>query len=83
LRKSVSAVLFYLLNKKIKENKTKQTKTKQNKTKKQKKGIRIASTQAYWEALGAESRVCYPGNTADSQAQWALTYCYHSQSAAS
>jgi hypothetical protein len=31
-----------------------------------KKDICIAPTQPYWAALGAESRVCYPGNTADS-----------------
>jgi hypothetical protein len=33
-------------------------------------------------ALGAESRVCYPGNTADRQTQWALTYYHLSQSTA-
>jgi chromosome segregation ATPase len=29
--------------------------------------------------LGAESRACYPDNTADRQPQWAFTYCYLSQ----
>jgi hypothetical protein len=29
--------------------------------------IYIAPTQPFWAALGAESRVCYPGNTADRQ----------------
>jgi hypothetical protein len=32
--------------------------------------------------LGAESRVYYLGNIADRQPQWALTYCYLSQSTA-
>jgi hypothetical protein len=32
-------------------------------------GICIASTQPFWAALSAESRVCYPGNTADRQTQ--------------
>jgi hypothetical protein len=45
-------------------------------------GICIAPTQPYWAALGTESRVCYPGNIAVSQPQWALTYCYLSQSTA-
>jgi hypothetical protein len=30
-------------------------------------GICIAPTQPFRAALGAESRVCYPGNTADRQ----------------
>jgi hypothetical protein len=29
--------------------------------------------QLYLAALGAESRVCYPGNTTDHQPQWAFT----------
>jgi hypothetical protein len=33
-------------------------------------------------ALHTKSSVCYSGNTADSQLQWALTYCYLSQSTA-
>jgi hypothetical protein len=45
-------------------------------------GICIALTQPFWAALGAESRVCYPGNTADRQTQWALTYYHLSQSTA-
>jgi hypothetical protein len=45
--------------------------------------IYIAPTQPYWAALGTESRVCDPGDTADCQPQWALTYCYLLQSAAS
>jgi hypothetical protein len=32
-------------------------------------GICIAPTQPYRAALGAESRVCYPGKTADRQTQ--------------
>jgi hypothetical protein len=32
-------------------------------------GICIAPTQPFRAALGAESRVCYPGNTADKQTQ--------------
>jgi hypothetical protein len=39
-------------------------------------GICIAPTQPFRAALGAESRVCYPGNMADRQTQWAFTY-YH------
>jgi hypothetical protein len=46
-------------------------------------GIYIAPIQPYWADLGAESRVCYPGNTAYSQPQWALKHCYLSQSTAS
>jgi hypothetical protein len=39
--------------------------------------ICIAPTQPFLAALGAESRLCYPGNTADRQTQrGALTY-YH------
>jgi hypothetical protein len=34
-------------------------------------GICIAPTQV---ALGAERRVCYPGNTVNSQLPWAVTY---------
>jgi hypothetical protein len=45
-------------------------------------GICIASTQPFRAALGAESRVCYPCNTADRQTQWALTYYHFSQSTA-
>jgi hypothetical protein len=44
--------------------------------------ICIAPTQPFRVVLGAESRVCYPGYTADGQLQWALTYCYLSQSTA-
>jgi hypothetical protein len=33
-------------------------------------------------ALGTESRVCYLGNTADRQTQWALTHYHLSQSTA-
>jgi hypothetical protein len=40
-------------------------------------GICIAPTQPFRAALGAESRVFYPGNTADRQTKWALTS--HSQ----
>jgi hypothetical protein len=32
-------------------------------------GICIAPTLPFWATLGAESRVCYPGNTADMQTQ--------------
>jgi hypothetical protein len=32
-------------------------------------GICIAPTQLFRAILGAESRVCYPGNTADRQTQ--------------
>jgi hypothetical protein len=32
-------------------------------------GICIATTQPFQAALGAESRVCYPGNAADRQTQ--------------
>jgi hypothetical protein len=42
--------------------------------------ICIAPTQPFRVALGAESRVCYLGNTAGRQPQWALAYCYLSQS---
>jgi hypothetical protein len=42
----------------------------------------IAPTQPFRAALGAKSRVCYLGNTADRQTQWALTYCYRLQSTA-
>jgi hypothetical protein len=45
-------------------------------------GIYVASTRPFQAALGAESRVCNAGNTADSQPQWALTYRYISQSTA-
>jgi hypothetical protein len=45
-------------------------------------GICIAPTQPFQAALGAESRVCYPGNTADRQTQWALTYYHLSESTA-
>jgi hypothetical protein len=46
-------------------------------------GICIAPTQPFRAALGAESRVCYPGNTADRQTQrGALTYNHLSQSTA-
>jgi hypothetical protein len=45
-------------------------------------GIRIAPNQPFQAALSAESRVGYPGNTADRQPQWVLTYCYLSQSTA-
>jgi hypothetical protein len=45
-------------------------------------GICIAPTQPFRAALGAESKVCYPGNTADRQIQWGLTYCHLSQSTA-
>jgi hypothetical protein len=38
-------------------------------------GICIAPTQSFRAALGAKSSVCCPGNTADRQTQWALTYC--------
>jgi hypothetical protein len=31
--------------------------------------LNIAPTQPFRAALGAESRVCYPGNTADRQTQ--------------
>jgi hypothetical protein len=34
-------------------------------------------------ALDAESRMSYPGNTADSQSPWVLMYCYLLQSTAS
>jgi hypothetical protein len=34
-----------------------------------KMGICIASTQPFRVALGAESRACYPDNTADRQTQ--------------
>jgi hypothetical protein len=44
--------------------------------KKKKKKICIAPTQPFWVALSVESRVCYRGNMADRQTQWALTY-YH------
>jgi hypothetical protein len=44
--------------------------------------ICIAPTQPFPAALGPESRVCYPGNTADRQTQWALTYYNLSQSTA-
>jgi hypothetical protein len=37
--------------------------------KKLKLGICIAPTQPFRAALDAESRVCYPGNTADRQTQ--------------
>jgi hypothetical protein len=43
-------------------------------------GICIAPTQPFQATLGAESRVCYPGNTADRLTQWALTYYHLSQS---
>jgi hypothetical protein len=33
-----------------------------------------------WICIGAESRVCYQGNMADRQPQWALTCCYLSPS---
>jgi hypothetical protein len=45
-------------------------------------GICIAPTQPFRAALGAESRVCYQGNTADRQTEWALTYYHLSQSTA-
>jgi hypothetical protein len=45
-------------------------------------GICIAPTQPFRAALGAESKVCYPSNTADRQTQRALTYYHLSQSAA-
>jgi hypothetical protein len=38
---------------------------------------------AFWAALVAESRECYPENTADRQPQWALKYYYLLQSTAS
>jgi hypothetical protein len=37
---------------------------------------------AFQAALGTESRVCYPSNTADRQPQLALMSCYLSQSTA-
>jgi hypothetical protein len=46
-------------------------------------GICIALTQPFRAALGAESRVCYLGNTADRQTQRrTLTYYHLSQSTA-
>jgi hypothetical protein len=42
--------------------------------------ICIVPTRPFRAALSAESRVCYPGNTADRQPQWALTCFYLSQS---
>jgi hypothetical protein len=50
------------------------------KKKKKNWGICITPTQPLWVGLGAESRVCYPGNTADRQPQWALMYCHLLQS---
>jgi hypothetical protein len=45
-------------------------------------GICIAPTQPFRAALGAESRVCYPGITADRQTQWVLAYYHVSESTA-
>jgi hypothetical protein len=45
-------------------------------------GICVAPIQPFRAALGTESRVCYPGNTADRLTQWALTYYHLSQSTA-
>jgi hypothetical protein len=42
-------------------------------------GIRLASTQPYWAALGAESRV-NPRNTGDDKPQWALPLVVNSKS---
>jgi hypothetical protein len=45
--------------------------------------ICIAPTKPFRAALTAESRVYYPGNTADRQTQReALTHCHFSQSTA-
>jgi hypothetical protein len=39
----------------------------------------MVPTQPYWASLGAESRVCYPGNTADRKPQQVryhtVTFC--------
>jgi hypothetical protein len=40
----------------------------------------VYATQPFRAALDAKGRVCYSGNVADRQTQWALTYCYLSQS---
>jgi hypothetical protein len=45
-------------------------------------GWGVAPIQPFRPALGAESRVCYPGYAADRQPQWALTFYYRSQSTA-
>jgi hypothetical protein len=44
--------------------------------------INVGIGLAFRAALGAESRVCYPGNKTDRQAQRALTYYHLSQSTA-